>query len=118
MSTDETHVAWIDYVIASDDPTDLTLGREFIARQWAFSQTLQWVMREMKAGTATEEALVKIEEEQKLSDELQARVCHRGKELLASGAKPADAAFAEAWHDRWRNISPTLPVDDLDQHLG
>jgi len=116
LSDDERGVAWIDYIIASDDPADKALADEFIARNWAYCETMQWVMRETKAGKLTPETMAQLDEEMKLSQALQARIHQRGQELLASGAAPANAAFAEAWHAQWRKLSSTLPGDDDEAH--
>lgn len=117
LETDnDRSVGWIDYIIASDDPADKALADEFIARNCAYGETMQWVMRETEAGRLTPETMGKLEEEMGLSQALQERVYRRGQELAASGAAPADEAFAEAWHAQWRNLSPTLPSDDNAIH--
>ncbi|MBE1526877.1 hypothetical protein GGC65_001333 [Sphingopyxis sp. OAS728] len=36
--------AWIDYLIASDDPIDKALVDEHRVRSWAYAQTMQWIV--------------------------------------------------------------------------
>jgi hypothetical protein len=103
--SEERSVAWIDYIIASDDPADKALADEFIARNWSHAETMRWVMRETEAGRLTSEAMAKLEAETRLSQDLQERICHRGQELMASGATPAEAALAQAWHAHWRRLA-------------
>ena len=111
-SDEEPSVAWIDYVIASEDPADKALADEFLARSWAHSQTMQWIMRETESGNLTEAMMEKLAEEIELSRILQERIHHRARQLAESGAAPADAATAAAWHAQRMSLSPTLASDD------
>lgn len=108
----EPSVAWIDYVIASEDPADKALADDFLARSWSYSQTMQWIMRQTESGKLTEAMMEKLGVEMELSQALQERIYRRGCELAESGAAPADAATAAAWHAQRISLSPTLASDN------
>src|ERR1700741_2218281 len=97
-SDEEPSVAWIDYVIASEDPADKALADAFLARSWAHSQTMQWIMRETESGKLTDAMMGKLADDMELSRALQERIYHRARHLAESGAAPADATTAAGWH--------------------
>lgn len=109
---DCTPRAWIDYVIASDDPADKALVDEFLASNWSYSQTTQWIVQETATGGLDPEMMVQLEREMAAGRAIQERIHARGQALAASGARPADAATADAWHARRRSRCPTLPTED------
>ncbi|WP_422058518.1 hypothetical protein [Sphingomonas sp.] len=109
MSDKERTVGWIDYVIASDDPGDKALADEFLASNWSYSQTMQWIVQETATGGLAPEMMAQLERETAAGRAIQERILARGQALAASGARPADAATAEAWHARRRNLCPTVP---------
>ncbi len=109
---ESTPQAWIDYVIASDDPADKALAEEFITSSWSYSQTLQWIVRETATGGLAPEMMARLEREMEAGRAIQERIHARGQALAASGARPANAATADAWHARRRSLCPTLPTED------
>jgi 5-enolpyruvylshikimate-3-phosphate synthase len=111
-SDEEPSVAWIDYVIASEDPADKALADAFLAQSWAHSQTMQWIMRETESGKLTEAMMEKLGEEMEQSRALQERIHYRARQLAEAGAAPADATTAAAWHAQRISLSPTLASDD------
>jgi len=80
--------AWIDYLIASDDPADKALLDEHRARSWAYAQTMQWVVG--RDGPEAD-AFERLRQENDLANELQSRIHARGLELKDAGAVPATA---------------------------
>lgn len=112
MSGEERTVGWIDYVIASDDPSDKALADEFLASNWSYSQTMQWIVRETATGGLAPEMVAQLEREMATGHAIQQRIYARGQALAASGARPADAATADAWHARRRSLCPTLPSEN------
>lgn len=109
---EERSVAWIDYVIVSDNPDDKALVDEFLASCWSYSQTTQWIVQETTTGGLTPEMMAQLEREMEAGRAIQERIHARGQALAASGARPADAATADAWHASRRNLFPTLPTED------
>lgn len=81
MNDYDRPVAWIDYIIASDDPADKAMITEYNARSWAYGQTNQALHR---IGF-TEDSFARLAEEQRLSKELQARIHARAVELMEAG---------------------------------
>jgi hypothetical protein len=94
-------VAWIDYLIASDDPADQALATEYRTQSWAMRELVEATAAEMTAGQIPESWLEKMEVQRRVSDELTKRVYDRAQALVAEGASPADeATVASDWRAR------------------
>ncbi len=98
-------VAWIDYLIASDDPADQALATEYRTQSWATRELVEATAAEMTAGQIPEGWLEKMEAQRRICDELTKRVYERAQVLVAAGASPADeAAVARDWRARAAGI--------------
>jgi hypothetical protein len=100
-------IAWIDYLIASEDPADQALATEFRTQDWAMRELVEAIASDMRMGEATTGWLEKMEAQRRICDELTKRVFDRAQALVAEGALPADeAAVASDW--RARAVGPHL----------
>lgn len=109
-------VAWIDYLIASDDPADQALATEFRTQDSAMRELVEAIASDLRMGEATTGWLKKMEAQRRICDELTKRVFDRAQALVAEGALPADAAaVASDW--RARSIGSHLiawPKEDAE----
>lgn len=96
----ERPVAWVDYLLASRDPADHALLDQLLARGWAYSEIMQWVMRQTEDGNLTDEILARMTKEAALCQATQVRIHKRGLELQSAGIRPVGEATAMAWHAR------------------
>ncbi len=98
-------IAWIDYLIASEDPADQALATEFRTQDWAMRELVEAIASDMRMGEATTGWLEKMEVQRRVCDELTKRVYERAQVLVAAGASPADeAAVARDWRARAAGI--------------
>ncbi|WP_165322333.1 hypothetical protein [Rhizorhabdus phycosphaerae] len=94
-------VAWIDYLIASDDPADQALATEFRTQSWAMRELIDATATGMSAGQFTTDWMERMEAQRRVCDELTKRVFDRAQILLATGSSPADeATVARDWSAR------------------
>lgn len=105
--------AWIDYLIASDDPADQALMDEHRARSWAYAQTMQWIVGQ---DGIKPEAFDKLQQENDLANELQARIHARGVALKASGAPAASDEHVAACNATWVPLVSNLIDERIAQH--
>lgn len=96
----ERAVAWVDYLLASREPADHALLDELLARSWAYSEIMQWMMRHAEKGNLTEEMLARTTKKAALCEATQGRIHQRGLELQRAGIKPVGEATAMAWQSR------------------
>lgn len=101
---------WIDYLIASDDPTDKALLAEFRDRAWAHGQLMQFIAAD--PSNINDETFARMEEGQEAENALQARIHARGVELRDAGHVPADEAAFKAWRATWVPLASHLPSED------
>ncbi|MGH6616026.1 hypothetical protein [Sphingomonas sp.] len=105
MSDFPHFVAWIDYLIASDDPADQALATEYRTQGWAMRELVEATTAEWTAGSIDEGWLEKMTAQQRICDELTKRVYARAQILVAAGASPADeAVVARDWRARATGI--------------
>lgn len=98
-------VAWIDYLIASDDPADQALATEYRAQSWAMRELVEATAAEMMAGQIAGGWIEKMEAQRGVCDELTKRVYERAQVLVAAGALPADEAkVTRDWRARATGI--------------
>jgi hypothetical protein len=98
-------IAWIDYLIASDDPADQALATEYRTQSWAMRELVEATAAEMTAGQIPAGWIEKMEAQRGVCDELTKRVYERAQVLVAAGASPADeAAVARDWRARAAGI--------------
>lgn len=102
--------AWIDYIIASDEPADRALIEEYNARTWSHAQLLRWIG--VDPARITTDSFARMEEEQKLTDALQQRIHERGAQLQAAGSPPANEQQIAAWEAAWRPLAQNIPDED------
>lgn len=102
--------AWIDYIIAGNEPADRALIREYNVGTWSHAQLLRWIS--VDPARITTELFTRMEGEQKLADALQKRIHQRGAELQAAGAQPANEGQIAAWEAMWRPLAQNIPVED------
>ena len=109
-------IAWIDYLIASDDPADQALATEYRTQSWAMRELVEATAAEMTAGQIPAGWIEKMEAQRGVCDELTKRVYERAQVLVAAGASPADeAAVARDWRARAAGIHLTeWPDGDSD----
>lgn len=101
MSDSPHFVAWIDYLIASDDPVDQALATEFRTQDWAMRELVEAMTAKMPGGNIAADWLDKMEVQRRLCDSLTKQVFERAQLLVAAGATPADAAtVARDWRAR------------------
>lgn len=94
-------VAWIDYLIASNDPADQALATEYRTQSWAMRELVEAMSAEMTAGQIAEGWVQKMEAQRRVCDELTKQVYARAQTLVAAGAAPADeATVARDWRAR------------------
>ena len=105
--------AWIDYLIASDDPADKALLDEHRARSWAYAQTMQWVVGR---DGAEADAFERLQQENDLVNELQDRIHARGVGLMEAGVPPASAEQIAAWNATWVPLVSNLPEEGAHKH--
>jgi hypothetical protein len=98
---------WVDYVIASDNPTDRALLEEFRNLAWSYGQLMQFIVAD--PANINEETAAKMDEAQEAENELQARISARGKALRDSGHAPADEAAFKAWRASWVPLAQYVP---------
>lgn len=111
MADEHDHACgWIDYIIASDDPVDMTLLDEFRARAWAHGQLMQFIAAD--PANINAETFARMEEGQEAENELQDRIRARGEALRAAGQLPCDEAAFKAWRATWVPLASHLPSDD------
>jgi hypothetical protein len=119
MTADTDHpLGWIEYVIASDEPADKILAREYLASGWESGQITQAILRAAKDGSLTEalfDNLAKMEARSRL---LVKRVHLRGAELRSSGAPPADRAYAKWWLSRFHALGASICDEDDQQRIA
>lgn len=107
MSDIPHFVAWIDYLIASDDPADQALATEFRTQDWAMRELVDATADALMAGKAEEGWMEKIQQQQLVCDELTKRVYARAQTLAAGSASPADeATVARDWRARATSQGP------------
>ncbi|TPG38950.1 hypothetical protein EAH79_14435 [Sphingomonas koreensis] len=100
-------VAWIDYLIASDDPADQALATEYRTQSWAMRELVDATAAEMSCGQFAADWMARMEAQRLVCDELTKRVFDRAQVLLATGSSPADeATVAKDW--RARAVGPHL----------
>ncbi len=85
-------IAWIDYLIASDDPADQALATEYRTQSWAMRELVEATAAELTAGQIPAGWIEKMEAQRGVCDELTKRVYERAQVLVAAGASPADEA--------------------------
>jgi hypothetical protein len=109
-------VAWIDYLIASDDPADQALAAEYRTQSWAMRELVDATAAEMVAGQIAAGWVEKMEAQRGVCDELTKRVYERAQVLVAAGALPADeATVTRDWRARATGIHlAEWPDDDSD----
>ena len=101
-------VAWIDYLIASDDPADQALATEYRTQSWAMRELVEATAAEMTTGQIANGWLERMEAQQRICDDLTKRVYARAQVLVAAGATPADeATVARDWRARSTGIHLT-----------
>jgi len=94
-------VAWIDYLIASDDPTDQAIATEYRTQNLAMRDLVEATATEMNEGQFTPDWLEKMEAQRRVCDDLAKQVFERAQVLVAAGASPADeASVARDWRAR------------------
>lgn len=110
-------VAWIDYLIASDDPADQALATEYRTESRAMRKLVDAASAEMAAGRIAEGWLEKIEAQRRVCDGLTKQVYARAQSLVAIGAAPADEAkVARDWRARATGTHlAAWPDDDSDE---
>lgn len=113
MEDEQLGRGWIDYILASDNPADKSLVDEHRARSWAYAETMQWIVGNENVSA---EAFDKLQEENELANELQARIRVRGAELMKAGAKPASEEQVTAWNATWIPLVSKLPNDGTSGH--
>lgn len=101
---------WVDYVIASDDPTDRALLEEFRNLAWSYGQLMQFIVAD--PANINDETAGKMDEAQEAENDLQARIAARGKVLRDAGCAPADEAAFKAWRATWVPLAGHLPSGD------
>lgn len=101
---------WIDYIVASDDAADKALLAEFRDRAWAHGQLMQYIAAD--PANINAETFAKIDAEQELSNDLQARIHARGTALRDAGRPPADDAAFKTWWASWAPLASHLPSVD------
>jgi hypothetical protein len=102
---------WIDYVIASDDPADKALVREYAISGWEIGQVIHWLLSQLKKGAVTEEMLAELESIHERTEQVRDRVCKRGQALFAAGAAPADELPSRKWRERFEELSSLVHRD-------
>ena len=109
-------IAWIDYLIASDDPMDQALATEYRTQSWAMRELVEAIAAEVTAGQIIECWLERMEAQRRVYDGLTKRVYERAQVLLAAGASPANqAAVARDWRARAAGIHlADWPDNDSD----
>lgn len=103
---------WIDYLIASDDPSDRALLDEFRNQAWAYGQLMQHLTAD--PANINAESFAMLGEGQERENELQDRVRARGEALRAAGRPPCDDAAFKAWRATWVPLASHLPSEDGD----
>jgi alkylation response protein AidB-like acyl-CoA dehydrogenase len=63
-------VAWIDYLIASDDPADQALATEYRTQSWAMRELVDATAAEMSAGQFAADWMRRMEAQRLVCDEL------------------------------------------------
>lgn len=113
-------VAWIDYLIASDDPADQALATEYRTQSWAMRELVEATATEMMADQTAAGWIEKMEAQRGVCDKLTKRVYKRAQILVAAGASPADeATVARDWRARAAGIHLTeWPDTDSDDPLS
>ena len=98
-------VAWIDYLITSDDPADQALATEYRTQSWSMRKLVEATAAEMAAGKIGETWLEKMEAQRRVCNELTKRIFDRAQILMAEGALLADeATVARDWRARASGI--------------
>jgi hypothetical protein len=106
-------VAWIDYLIASDDPADQALATEYRIQSWAMRELVEATAAEMMAGQIVADWIEKMEAQRAVCDELTKRVYERAQVLVAAGALPADeATVTRDWRARATGVHLTEWPED------
>jgi len=96
-------VAWIDYLIASENPDDQALATEFRTQNLAMRDLVEATAAEMNEGLFAPDWLEKMEAQRRVCDDLTKQVFERAQVLVAAGASPADeASVAGDWRARWQ----------------
>ena len=99
-------VAWIDYLIASEDSADQALATEFRTQSGAMRELVDETATDMNAGRFSENWLEKMETQRRICDDLTTQVFERAQILLAAGASPADeTTVARDWRARAKGRS-------------
>ena len=116
MSDIPHFVAWLDYLIASDDPADQALATEYRTQNWAMRELVEATAAEMTEGKLAADWLEKMEAQRRVCDDLTKQVFERSQILVAAGASPADAAtVARDWRARATGVHlAEWPDDDRD----
>lgn len=102
--------AWIDYLIASDDPADQAMCEEYRALAFENGQRSQWMLED--PSRITQALFEAVEDHYQRSTDLQKRVHARALELEAEGKKAASGAKLETWWSEWRKLAQTHPDHD------
>jgi hypothetical protein len=94
-------VAWIDYLIASDDPEDQALATAYRAQGWVMVELTDAVGADLSSEQRFEEGLERIAAQRQVYDQLTMQVYERAQVLVAAGASPADEVMiARDWRAR------------------
>lgn len=110
IDQNEATAGWIDYIIASDDPSDKALLAEFRDRAWAHGQLMQFIAAD--PANINSETWARMEEGQEAQNALQARIAERGEALCNAGHAPADEAAFKAWRATWVPLASHLPPSE------
>lgn len=100
---------WVDYVIASDDPTDRALLDEFRNQAWEYGELMRFITAD--PANVNADSWAQVEQMQERDNDLQSRICARGKALRNTGQAPADDAAFKAWRASWVPLASHLPQD-------
>ena len=101
---------WVDYLIASDDPTDRALLDEFRNQAWAYGQLMQHLPAD--PANINAESYAMLEEGQDRENVLQDRIRARAEVLRAAGCSPCDESAFKAWRASWVPLASHLPSED------
>jgi hypothetical protein len=106
----ERPAAWLDYLIASDDPDDQAMCKEYRALAWENGQRTQWMLAD--PTRVTQELFDAMEDHRTRSTAFQKRVHARALALEAEDRKPAKGEKLDSWWTEWRKLAQTHPDHD------
>ena len=107
-------IAWIDYIIASNDPADQALATEYRTQSWAMRELVDVTAAEWTAGQVAEDWLGKMEAQRHICDQLTKQVFERAQVLVAAGALPADeVTVVRDWRARATGVHLTEWPDNI-----